>query len=57
MRLRGRMSVSGASVDNPPIDKSPLSEALWERTVQAGGADTCFGLQALAGVLEPGDLL
>lgn len=45
--------MSGAS-----IDKTPLSEALWERTVKVATAEQTHALgSALAGVLEPGDLL
>lgn len=45
--------MSGAS-----IDKTPLSGATWERTVRVATAEQTYALgSALAGVLEPGDLL
>lgn len=41
-----------------PIDKIPLKEALWERTVKVATAEQTHALgSALAEVLEPGDLL
>jgi tRNA threonylcarbamoyladenosine biosynthesis protein TsaE len=45
-------------VSGPSISKAPLTEALWERTVKVATAEQTHALgSALAGVLEPGDLL
>lgn len=45
-------------MSGPSIDNAPLTGALWERTVKVATAAQTHALgSALAGVLEPGDLL